>query len=167
MSYTSKSTTNRSKEAVISLISCPGEVITPELLHQILTTLVLDEYWKTGVSSAEPGLKSSGHGAHNTCRKAEVADDTQPGKEKSRSSNCCVQSLEEELERMQEPDFFLERPVKGEGATDVLPHICIILYKVYKSTSINLALRKARHAVSGTVKAERHKVLCNLIQLQG
>lgn len=118
------------------------------------------------MSPAEPGLKSSGHGTHTTCRKAEGADNIQPGKEKPRSSNCCVQSLEEELERMQEPDSFLERPVKRPGATDVLPHICIILYKVYSSTSINLVLRKVRRAVSGTVKAERHKVLCNLIQLQ-
>lgn len=43
-------------------------------------------------------------------------------KKKPGGSNCCLQSLKEELERTQEPDFFLERPVQGQGAADILQH---------------------------------------------
>lgn len=46
--------------------------------------------------------------------------DVQPEKSKPRGSNYCLQPLKEEIERTQEADFFLRRPVKGQGAIDLL-----------------------------------------------
>lgn len=73
-------------------------------------------------------------------------------KRKPVGSNCCLQSLKEELEGTQDPDFFLERPVKGQGATDIATQgiMNLVLGKVSFTRVV-----KHRHGLSHAVSIPR------------